>query len=73
MARNDWKRVSPKWEIGEEVRARFSTGGFRKATIVSFPSETWQSDDPGAQIKVMDSKGNTEQIGWGGIYVEKAV
>ena len=73
MARNDWKRVSPKWEIGEEVRARFSTGGFRKATIVSFPSETWQSDDAGAAIEVMDSKGNIEHIHWGGIYVEEVL
>ena len=73
MARNDWKRVSPKWEIGEEVRARFSTGGNRRATIISFPSETWQSDDASAAIEVMDSKGNIEHIYWGGIYIEKAV
>ncbi len=70
MARNDWKRVRPIWEIGEKVRARFPNGGWRKSTIIGFPSDTWQKDDAGARITVQDTKGNVEQVHFGSIYIE---
>lgn len=72
-----FNKQSPKWEIGETVRAMFTrfdtkkdrtVNGYRRGTITFLP-EGWMKD-AAARITVTDDKGESQKIHFSMIWAD---